>query len=62
MPISLIRAEREKRDLSLADLAAQVGMSPSMLSRLERGQRRLKVQDVLVLALALGCKPSARET
>ena len=45
MPISLIRAEREKRDLSLADLAAQVGMSPSMLSRLERGQRRLKVKD-----------------
>jgi transcriptional regulator with XRE-family HTH domain len=36
---ALVRAEREKRELSLGRLAAQSGVSAATLSKLERGQR-----------------------
>ena len=37
-----LRAERERRRLSVRRLAALANMSPAYLSRLERGQRRLR--------------------
>ena len=57
--MSLLREKREQAGLSLTELAARAHMIPSKLSRLENGILKLKVEDLLVLARALGCQ--ARE-
>ena len=54
-----LRALREERGLSLDALAAAAGMSPSMLSRLETGKRRLAVDHLAPLARALGTSVDA---
>lgn len=48
-----IRALRERRDKSLADIAALTGISKSTLSRLESGQRRPSLELLLPVAAAL---------
>ena len=58
-----MRALREARGLSLAALSArltEVGrpMLPSGLSKLEVGQRRMDVDDLVALSVALGVNPS----
>ena len=52
---AIIRAEREKRDLSLAKLAASAGVSAACISRLERGQRvsTLDLADKVLGAMGL---------
>jgi transcriptional regulator with XRE-family HTH domain len=52
---ALMRGAREARGLSQAELAARSGVSESMISRLERGERRtfLDVVDRLLAALGL---------
>jgi len=47
-----LRALRRQRHLTLADLAATTGISPSTLSRLEAGQRRPNLELLLPLARA----------
>lgn len=49
-----VRALRVDRGLSLASLGERCGMSASMLSRLETGERRLTVEHLVLLARALG--------
>ena len=49
-----LRGLREERGLSLDEVAAAAGMSPSTLSRLETGKRRLAVDHLAPLARALG--------
>ena len=49
-----LRALREERGLSLEGVAADADMSPSTLSRLETGKRRLAVDHLAPLARALG--------
>ncbi len=58
-----VRALREARGLSLAGLSqrlAEVGrpMIPNGLSKLENGERRLDVDDLMALSVALGVNPS----
>lgn len=48
-----LRKAREKRSLTLSDLAGRTGVSTSTLSRLESGQRRATMELVLLIALAL---------
>jgi transcriptional regulator with XRE-family HTH domain len=48
-----LRALREERGLSLEAAAGAAGMSPSTLSRLETGKRRLAVDHLAPLARAL---------
>ena len=48
-----IRALRVARGLSLEDLAARAQLSQSTLSRIENGQRRLALDQLLTLARAL---------
>lgn len=54
-----LRQTRFERQMSVRDLAARAGMSPSTLSRLERGRRRLTLDHVDRLAAALGVAPAA---
>jgi transcriptional regulator with XRE-family HTH domain len=54
---TLLRAFRERRGLSCNELARAVGVDPSYISRLERGEReppRRRVVEGLALALQLG--------
>lgn len=49
-----LRELRRKRAITLADLAAETGISVSTLSRLESGQRRPALELLLPLASAYG--------
>ncbi|MFW5418718.1 helix-turn-helix transcriptional regulator [Nocardiopsis sp. CNT-189] len=51
-----IRAEREKAGLSLDDLSEATGISGSMLSAMERGQRGIKRSHIVKIDRALGTK------
>jgi transcriptional regulator with XRE-family HTH domain len=54
-----LRTLREQRGLSLDAVAAAADMSPSTLSRLETGKRRLAVDHLAPLARALGTSVDA---
>jgi transcriptional regulator with XRE-family HTH domain len=54
-----LRALREERGLSLEAVAHAAGMTPSALSRLETGKRRLAVDHLAPLARALGTSVDA---
>ena len=47
-----LRALRQRRDLTLADLSAATGISASTLSRLESGQRRPNLELLLPISQA----------
>ncbi|MFG3255744.1 helix-turn-helix domain-containing protein [Streptomyces sp. NPDC048172] len=49
-----LRRAREKKDLSLAELARATGISTSTLSRLESGQRKPSLELLLPVTAALG--------
>ena len=49
-----LRALRRQREITLADLSAQTGVSVSTLSRLESGDRRPNLELLLPLARAYG--------
>lgn len=48
-----VRRLREKRDLSLSDIAAETGISKSTLSRLESGHRKPSLELLLPIAAVL---------
>lgn len=50
---SRLRKAREKRSITLTELAGRTGISLSTLSRLESGQRRATIELVLLIAMAL---------
>jgi transcriptional regulator with XRE-family HTH domain len=51
-----VREWRHRRELSIEELARRSRTSPSQISKLERGQRRLTVDWMSRLAKALGCR------
>jgi transcriptional regulator with XRE-family HTH domain len=53
-----LRDLRLSRDMTLEELAEVSGLSPSYLSRLESGSRRLNVDTINKLSDALRCEPS----
>jgi len=53
-----LRDLRLSRDMTLEELAEISGLSPSYLSRLESGSRRLNVDTINKLSDALRCEPS----
>lgn len=54
-----VRALRDYRGLTLADLADLVDVSPSTLSRIERGSQQADDELRYRLAVALGVEPGA---
>lgn len=52
------RTVREQRGWSVAECAGRCGWSQSTLSRLETGRLTMTVDQLVGLALVLGCKPS----
>jgi transcriptional regulator with XRE-family HTH domain len=52
-----IRRRRVKMGFSQLRLAREAGLSKSFISFLERGKRGILLENVLVLAPALGVKP-----
>jgi transcriptional regulator with XRE-family HTH domain len=52
----LIREKRDALGITMTELAARIPMDLGKLSRLERGQMKTKVEDLQLIALALGCK------
>lgn len=57
--MSLVKDQRERAGMSLARLGELTGIDPSALSRIETGQRKLTVDDILLIAQALGCETDA---
>ncbi len=59
--IEILRAERGLAQRELANRVTSLGrpMSNTMLSRIERAQRRCDVDDLVALAQALGVSPLA---
>lgn len=57
--MSLLTKKREEAGLSMTELAARAKMDLSKLSRLEHGHLKLKADDIVTLARAIGCKPGA---
>jgi quercetin dioxygenase-like cupin family protein/DNA-binding XRE family transcriptional regulator len=49
-----LAAHRARRGLRVAELARQVGVTPSLISQIERGQSRPSVSTLFALAQALG--------
>lgn len=49
-----VRAERARRRITQAQLAASVGWAPSTLADLEGGRRQVRLDDVPLLCDALG--------
>lgn len=54
-----IKRMREERQLTGKDLAQQIGLSQSQMSRLEAGQRRIDTEILARIAAALGVPPGA---
>ena len=58
--VAKVRAARGLEQRQLSDLTAEAGkhLAPSVLSKLEHGNRRVDVDDLVVLAVALGVTPN----
>lgn len=54
-----LRTWRREKGLSLADVASLTGVTPSMLSRVERGERRLAPLTRVAVARRLGVSVAA---
>lgn len=52
-----IRALRNDKHLTLAEVATQIGMTPAGLSLIELEKRRVTAQQMELLARALGVRP-----
>jgi len=55
-PGELIRDELEERNLTQAKLAAQIGVSPSLLNEVIKAKRAVNTELALLLEAALGIK------
>jgi transcriptional regulator with XRE-family HTH domain len=51
-----IRRLREDAGLRLTDVASKIGVDPSYLSRIESGQKRATIENLVGIARALHCK------
>lgn len=49
-----VKKYREKSNLTQAELAEKVGIGPASVSRIERGEKRMKIETLDAFADALG--------
>lgn len=59
MAYTLVRIRREEVGMTQAELCKRTGIRQPLLSKLENGHRRLRVDQVAKIARALGIPPSA---
>lgn len=53
-----IKAIREKKGMSQADLAYEVGVDQATICRIEKGHQRIYVDTLLAIAEALKVRPA----
>ncbi len=53
-----LRAKRKKAGLSVSELGRRVGLTRHQIERIERGEIRMLVPHMLLLAGELGCELS----
>lgn len=56
--LAWLKAGRERRGLTIRQLADQVGESHAVVGKIETGERRLDVFEYVQLCQALGLKPA----
>ncbi len=56
--LSRLRRWRVANGLTLTDIGDLTGLSPSMVSRVERGERELRPRTKILVARRLGVRPS----
>ncbi len=52
-----VRRMRYALDLSIEKLAEKAKLHPNYLGSVERGERNISLENILILARALGCSP-----
>lgn len=52
-----VRRLRYALDLSIEKLAEKAGLHPNYVGSVERGERNIALENILVLAKALSCSP-----
>ena len=55
--LGVLRAERKKADVTQVELALRLGITQSVVSKIERGERRLDVVEFVSLVRALRADP-----
>lgn len=55
----LLTEARQRSGLTQAELAGRLGRPQSYISKIENGERKLNVAELLTLAEALNCHPAA---
>jgi transcriptional regulator with XRE-family HTH domain len=56
--ILALQAAREKQGVSQRSLSAKLGKDPTMVGKIERGDRALSLSDFFLMCSALGLSPS----
>ncbi len=56
--ILTLQAAREKQGISQRSLSAKLGKDPTMVGKIERGDRSLNLADFFLVCSALGLSPS----
>lgn len=52
-----LKALRKSRDLSAAELAEIIGITPNDVRKYERGERSMTVEKMIAFSVALNCSP-----
>jgi transcriptional regulator with XRE-family HTH domain len=56
---STVRAMRKERGMSQEELAHFAAIDRSHMGKIERGERNVSFANIMRIAIALGCAPSA---
>ena len=56
--LGVLRAERKKAGVTQVELALRLGITQSVVSKIERGERRLDVVEFIFVVRALGADPA----